>query len=396
MVSKDRIAVECICTRVDATTNGEGSVGVVPPVHFCFVCDSSILIFMHPTPRQNMQAHGVPLQKLLCAAAWTGHVRGAQHLVEAHGADPSVVASRMMSFDQGFVLKVTPVVWAVHGGDHVDMVKYFVDECNVGEEEKSVAVMSAMALRRFRCAAFLSCQGAKPLHGPLPTLQYAMGHHRFASTPLAYMVEQNMKATTLACILNDNTWSKEHLSDAFLSAVRLGIWDIATLLYKAGAVSTMRYSCESKILVALDLALEDTKCPVDLRKALWADRISSEKVGTILLAWGFGRMFAEFLHAFETKAAQLNGIVTRAAYLKVAATITPNPVYQSWIVKGVSPVTAKSDFMSFVLNENHRGLAPELVGRVLSYLKPQGVKTKWFVPQTLTNKMLVRKGLGLK
>lgn len=315
----------------------------------------------------------------IATASREGNLDEIKRLV-ADGANPSCVIQQKMYPCVGYVMNETPIIIAIWGGDHVHVVKYFVEECEVGELEKTTAIMNAILARRVRCAAYLFCHGTMFLHGPFPKKILSTFMRNFTNQPLAMLCHICSDALDLTRILQENAWSRLQMSKAFHFTVRFGKWTLATCLFKAGAVPS----------TTLEEALGNAACPPDLRKMLWAHKISAELATTVRLACVFGKRFSKNLSEFDDKIALLHGPVTRHMRLQVAMAVTPDPFLQSFLVKDQLPVTAKSSIMSFVLHERADGLPQSLLRHIVGF-----VGDITWAHNSLTGKMLVRRGVLL-
>lgn len=306
------------------------------------------------------------------AASFLGNLVEVKRLVK-DGADPSGTRGSWKS-SLGYVVDLTPIVSASLC-DHLHVVKYFINECGVGDEEQRAALVAATQRNRLRCIAFLSRRGVK-IHGPflIPTASFFLWN--LPTNPLAMLCTVG-GASSVSCILQENTWTKVEMARAFNTMVSIGKWMPATLLFEAGA----------PIHYALETALGSVNCPPGLRKMLWAYKISAEKATTVRLACAAKKNFSKCLIEFDDKVALLHGPVTRHMRLQVAMTVTPNPLWQCFLVKNQLPVTAKSSLMSFVLHEHAHGLPDSLVGHIVGFL---GGPMR--AANTLTGKMLYRRG----
>lgn len=319
----------------------------------------------------------------ICTASLAGDLDEVRHLV-TDGADPSCVLGRLPMPLWGYELNVIPIVCATKGG-HAHVVKYLVQECGVGKKEKAEAMMFAIQTDQTRCAAFLNRHGAVFPPGPFVTAAASNLARTLATHPLAAII---MPATApeVSRVLQEYKWTLVELSGAFHAMVMRGRWAHATLLWKAGDLRIFRVA---ETRTTLDVALDTADCPPDLRKMLWSYKILAEKTTTLRLAWISYKEFSYCLSVFNDKVSLLHAPVTRQLRLQVAMTITPNPLWQSFLVKGQLPVTAKCRLMSFVLHEHAHGLPDSLVRHVVGFLG-MGHSVPAFA--TLTGKILARRG----
>ena len=309
-----------------------------------------------------------------------GNLDDVKRLVE-HGADPRYVFMSASWAIWGYVVNVTPIICAISTGDHVYVVKYLVQECGLDDKEKTDAMLLAIQVRRLRCVAFLACHGTVLPHGPFPTATTSDMVWSVRVSPMAALCcFFGATASDIAGILQEHKWAWMELWLAFSAAATSGKWEIVTCLLKAG----------TRPLPVLDKALDNPTCPPDLRKMLWAYKISSEQATMVQLACVSHKLFSKCLGEFEDKVALLDDPVTDDMRLQVATTITPDPLWQSLLVKSQLVVTAKSRLMSFVLHEGEHGLPDSLVRHVTGFL---GVPAKACLATfTLTGKMLARRG----
>lgn len=312
------------------------------------------------------------------AASVAGNLDEVKRLV-TDGADPSCVIRRM-TYSMGYEMDETPIVSAI-GGDHVHIVKYFVEECGLGEQEKTTALWCAISGRHTRCAAFLVRHGAMLPHGPFPMPIVSHACWVFAVHPLAFVCSLARSALEASRILQENAWTQLEMTTAFDFVVRRGRWALATCLFEAGALPIFQADGTK---TTLELALSNAACPPDLRKMLWAFKISAEQATTVRLAWLSYNTFAICLRKFDDKIALLHGPVTRHMRLQVAASITPKSLWQSFLVKRQLPVTGKSPLMSYVLHEHTLGLPGPIMMHVIGFVGHTTLPTK----TTLTGKIL--------
>ena len=341
--------------------------------------------------QQQLDQHApLSLPQQLYNTAWLGRVGDVKHLVEGCGVNPSHTWGRLVLLDFGYDVILTPIVMAIRGGDHLDVVKYLVKACHVPEEEKSAALLYAFGARRHRCAVWLLRHGTLPFHGPFPKAYLAKVYHMFVAHPLSFAAFLGLTTAQVSGMLAEYKWTPKELSTSFCHAVSLRRWERALLFLQAGASPTFVRKYTTKC--ALDAALDDADCPMDLRKLLWAKKLEMERMVSVQLLRIFHGTFAGLSHEFQQKTVtKPYAIVTRSRVLTRAKTITSDPLFQSLLVKGQTPATAQSELMSFLMNDHRHALPVVAFNRIVSFLGPDGVDMR----SSLTYKMLTRRGFDV-